>query len=147
MERPRERILVPVDFGEPSHYALLKANELASRLDAEIIALHVHFPPVVAYPEIPATLVERLSDESESAARRSLEEIAVKNPGVRTLLRRGEPDTEILATIEAEKPTMVIMGTHGRRGLRRLFMGSVAERIIAKSPVPVMTIRAPEPAS
>lgn len=142
MEQSRDILLVPVDFGEASNKALELAKTLAGPLGAEVVALHVHLPPVIAYPELPPTLVERIYEESEGAAQRSLSELSAKHPDVRTILKQGEPAQEILARIAADRPRLVIMGTHGRRGLKRLFLGSVAEHVVAKSSVPVMTIRA-----
>ena len=61
---------------------------------------------------------------------------------LRTILRSGDPENLILSTIHELKPSLVIMGTHGRRGLKRLLLGSIAEHVLVRSPVPVMTIRA-----
>ena len=144
MEPSRKVILVPVDFGDASEKALEVAQELAGKLDAKIIVLHVHLPPVVAYPELPPTIAERLYTDTQSAAERSLHEIATEHPGIQTMLRMGDPTTEILEAITAERPMIVAMGTHGRRGLKRFFLGSVAERVVSRSPVPVVTVRVPD---
>src|SRR5262245_16728132 len=128
METSQKVILVPVDFGEASEKALQIANELAGKLDAKILALHIYLPPVIAYPELPPTLAERLYTESQSAAESALYELTAKHPGIETKMRMGDPASEILEVIKEEHPFMVVMGTHGRRGLKRLLLGSVAER-------------------
>ncbi len=141
-ERSRAILLVPVDFAEASERALALAESLAGPLNADVVALHVHLPPVIAYPELPPTLVERIFEESEAAAQRSLAALSAKHPSARTMLKQGEPAEEILRVIAAERPLLVVMGTHGRRGLSRFILGSVAEHVVAKSAAPVMTTRA-----
>lgn len=59
----------------------------------------------------------------------------------RSVLRIGVPHEEIVAACTAEAPDMIVMGTHGRSGLNRLLMGSVAERVVRTSPCPVLTVR------
>jgi nucleotide-binding universal stress UspA family protein len=139
-------ILVPVDFGEASNHAFALAEELAGPLGAELVVLHVFVEPVVAYPGMAPVLVPGMSAEVEVAARRALAELVAKHPRVRPLLRTGEPSREILAAIASVRPRMVVMGTHGRKGIQRLFLGSVAQRIVRASPVPVLTVRVPDEA-
>jgi nucleotide-binding universal stress UspA family protein len=143
MADPTNTILCPIDFGDASMKAFALAKELAGRLEADVVLLHVFVEPVVAYPGMTPILVPGMSDEVATAARRALDELARQSPGVRATLRTGEPGAEILAAIEALRPRMVVMGTHGREGLSRLFLGSVAERIVRSSTAPVLTVRLP----
>jgi nucleotide-binding universal stress UspA family protein len=143
---PRTLILVPLDFEEASKKALDTALELASSLNADIVALHITRPPVARPGELPASFLERLTDETHTAAERELNELVNRISNLKTILRTGDPEDVILSAIDDLKPSLVIMGTHGRRGLRRLLLGSVAEHVLVRSPVPVMTVRADPPA-
>ena len=136
-------ILVPVDFEEPSQKALEVAKRLAAGLGAEVLALHVYTLPRFSYPGFSPLIPPVLNEEIAAASRRALESVGAAE-NVRVLLREGDATTEILAVIEELKPSFVVMGTHGRRGLPRLVLGSVAEKLIRQSTVPVMTIRTPE---
>lgn len=141
-ESPRALILVPLDFGEASKLALDAALELAAPLNADVIALHITRPPVIAHGEALESLLERLKNEAHAAAERELEILMARVANLRTILRTGDPEEVILSSIRDLKPSLVIMGTHGHRGLKRLLLGSVAEHVLVRSPVPVMTIRA-----
>jgi nucleotide-binding universal stress UspA family protein len=143
---PKTLILVPLDFEDASKRALDTALELAAPLNADIVALHVTRSAVAHPAELPASFLERLSDEAHSAAERELQELVNRIASLRTILRTGDPENVILSSINELKPTLVIMGTHGRRGLSRLLLGSVAEHVLVRSPVPVMTVRADHPA-
>jgi nucleotide-binding universal stress UspA family protein len=137
-------ILVPVDFEPASTKAIELAERLEGPLQAEIVLVHVHHPPVFPYADIPAMLLARMYERSEIVARRELEELAHRH-GVDAIFREGTAAAEILSVIDALRPVLVVMGTHGRRGLSRLFVGSVTERVIRQSEAPVLTVRPTEP--
>lgn len=143
---PRTLILVPIDFEDASKKALDMALELAAPLNAHVVALHITRPAVARPGELPSSLLERLRDETHAAAERELETLVHRIADLKTILRAGDPDDVILSAIDDLKPSLVIMGTHGRRGLRRLLLGSVAEYVLVRSPVPVITVRAEHPA-
>jgi nucleotide-binding universal stress UspA family protein len=136
-------ILVPIDFQDASLEALAKARDLAPRLGFEVVLLHVYTVPVVVYPGFDPIVAPGLPEEIATAATRALERLAGAQGSPRTLLRAGDPASEILAVIDETKPAMVVMGTHGRRGLTHLLVGSVAEQIVRRSAVPVLTVHAP----
>ena len=135
-------ILVPIDFEEASLSALAKARELAGRLGLEVMLLHTYTIPVAIYPGFEPIMAPDLSDQIVVAARSSLEALATEQGGLRSELRCGDPAAEILRAVEELKPELVIMGTHGRKGLARLFLGSVAEKVVRSSPAPVLMVRA-----
>lgn len=135
-------ILVPVDFEKPSAQVISVAKKYSQLLGAETVLLHVCQPPVVAYPEVPPTVIEHLTSELLSAARKSLAELAANEGGLRSILKEGDPGVEIVRLLPSLKPEMIVMGTHGRRGFRRILLGSVAEYVVRHSSVPVMTVRA-----
>jgi nucleotide-binding universal stress UspA family protein len=138
-----KRILCPVDFFPGSLRAFDYALRLAASSGAEVHALHVISPAVPAaydYPVEMSSIIASLQKEAKrhmAMLERKAEKAEVK---IQPQVRLGDVDTEILAAIKKSKPDMVIMGTHGRRGLERWFMGSVAERMMRQCPVPLLTI-------
>jgi len=144
MTTSQSSIVVPVDFEPASIQALKIAEQIAEPLGAEVILLHVCQPPMISYPEVSPVMVSGLHKDLLAAGKRALDELAAKAGGRRTLLREGDAGVEIVRAVDQLRPTLVVMGTHGRTGLRRLLIGSVAEHVIQHCPVPVLTAHAPE---
>jgi len=140
MAEGAEVILVPVDFEAASMKALDLAKQLAGKMGAEVVLVHVYQLPVYTYPGLEPALLPGFHTEVSAAAARAVEQLAAQQ-GVRALLREGDPASEILAAALEVKATMIVMGTHGRRGFAHLFLGSVAEKVIRKSTTPVLTVR------
>ena len=139
-------ILVAVDFEAASLGALALARELAQPLGAEVVLLHVAQLPIYTYPGFEPAVLPGAFQEVTAAAKRALDELAVKHGNLRTVLREGDAANEILTAVEELQPRMVVVGSHGRRGLAHLLLGSVAEKIVRRATVPVVTVRAEEPA-
>ncbi|WP_437678538.1 universal stress protein [Sorangium sp. So ce131] len=139
-------ILVPVDFEEASLKAIELAKDLGARLGHEVVLLHVYQLPVYTYPGIEPALMPGFHSEVSAAASRAVQQLSAQTGGLKTLLREGDPAAEILAAAEEPGTALIVMGTHGRRGLSHLFLGSVAEQVIRKSSVPVLTVRSAPPA-
>jgi len=139
-----QNLLVPIDFGESSNEALATAVELSLKLGANLTLVHVYEIPAYVYSGMTYATAD-LFAPIEEAARNHLDETLAKVkeriPEARGVLRRGVPAQEILAVIEQAHPDLVVMGTHGRQGVSRVLLGSVAERIIRLSTVPVLTVR------
>lgn len=135
-------IVVPVDFEAASAKAITTAKDLAARFGADVVLVHVYQLPVYTYPGLEPTLLPGFHTEVTAAAQRAVDELA-KRESMRAVLREGDPATEILAAAEEMNAAMIVMGTHGRTGLAHLFLGSVAEKVVRKSKVPVLTVRAP----
>lgn len=142
MGAERKTILVPVDFEGASKRALEAATWLAGALDADLVLIHVHDRPGFDHPELPSDMVSRIEGLVEEAARRSLADVVSEVSAKQSIFVRGEPATRILEAAGELHPVMIVMGTHGRRGLNRFFMGSVAAQIVRAAPVPVVTVRA-----
>jgi nucleotide-binding universal stress UspA family protein len=141
--RPRV-ILVPVDFDNPSRYALNAACELAARIGANVVIAHVCSGRYVSFAGGRATVRRECLEQSAiETAERRLREFAVGLGDVRTIVRQGDPASRILALIDELHPVLVVVGTQGRRGLARLVLGSIAEKIVRSSPVPVLSVSAP----
>jgi universal stress protein A len=143
MAFPYKTILCPIDFDDNSANALDRAIELASCFKSNLILMHV-LPLVVSIGEIPPP--RALYKDQEKAARATLEDIVKAKLGALThesLLYTGDIITCILDAQQKYKPDLVVIATHGRAGLARLFLGSVAEAVVRKAGCPVLTIREP----
>jgi nucleotide-binding universal stress UspA family protein len=137
---PIRKILHPTDFSNESGAALCLACSLAKQLGAEVVVLHVIPPPKTWGEEI----ARRPPDSYEGELwNEYLLPIHSTEPGV-SLARRleeGVPE-EVIDRVAAELPAdLIVMGTHGRQGVSRLLMGSVAEHVIRTAPCPVLTTR------
>lgn len=142
MKSERKTILVPVDFEGASKRAIDAARWLAAALEADIVLVHAHDRPGFEHPELPGDMITRIEGLVEQAGLKSLTDLASEVGASRSIFRHGDPAEcilEIAAEIEA---AMIVMGTHGRRGLDRFLMGSVAAQVVRRSPVPVVTVRA-----
>jgi nucleotide-binding universal stress UspA family protein len=131
-------ILCPVDFSERSEDALRVALKLAEKLGAEIRLVHVFQPPAMAVSETTLADARRgLAHDLEALARR----YSGHGVAVTPRLLDGVPYEEIVAAAEDSEIGLVVMGTHGRHSLPRYLLGSVAERVVRLSRVPVCTVR------
>lgn len=139
---PTRQILIAADHSPPAEWALQTAARLASQFDCDQNVVYVA-PPLTAYePE-----VGRMKEESD-LARLEVDQRAIDTlPGhraegrnLRRLLRRGTPADEILATAAQTQPDLLIIGTHGRHGIKRLLLGSVAMDVIRQARCPVLCV-------
>jgi len=135
-------ILVPTDFGEPAVRALDLAIELAAKFESRVTVLHVSW--VSPYAAASQNGFYWPAEELEKAARKELDAALSKAtgryPNVDGLVRVGEPSQTILEVAKERRADLIVMGTHGRRGLSRVLLGSVAEKTVRLSPIPVVTI-------
>ena len=141
---PIRTILHPTDFSSHSEVAFRLACSLARDYCARLFVLHVVAPPVIVYGGGPAPpQSERYPEELQE----KLHLLQAKDPKVQVehRLAEGDPVTEILRVAEEIKCDALVMGTHGRTGLGRLLMGSVAEGVVRKAPCPVLTVKSPLP--
>ena len=143
---PIKTILYPTDFSGPSEYALQVACSLARDYGAKLVVLHVDMPPVTMGEVISSMDPEEYKEKLWAEFRRlETSEPGIRDLRVETKLVEGNPAKEILRTANEIKPELIVMGTHGRTGLSRLLMGSVAEEVVRKSPFPVLTVKTPIP--
>lgn len=139
-------ILVPVDFSGASANALEMAIDMAQAFDAELTLLHAWELPVYPYMEFMLSSSELSSAIERGATQRlesTLQAVRARVPRSKSKLMMGVVWQKIIEAIDELKPELVIMGTHGRHGLSHALLGSVAEKIVRLSPVPVLTTRAP----
>jgi universal stress protein A len=140
---PIRTILHPTDFSERSEHAFHVACSLARDYDARLIVLHV-LESTVVYGELSMPYIAPAGQEE--SARKQLEQLEVANVSVNLehQLCEGIPAEEILKVAEASHADMIVMGTHGRRGLGRILMGSVAEEVLRKATCPVLIVKLPK---
>jgi nucleotide-binding universal stress UspA family protein len=138
-----KNILCPVDFFPASERALEYSVALAGNYGARLHVLHVVSPVIPTSYEFPLNTAE-LAESLQEAAREKIEPLKARADSagieVDTLVRTGDIDESLLEAIEETTAEIVIMGTHGRRGFERWFLGSVTERLLRHSPVPVLTM-------
>ena len=139
-----KRILVPIDFSPHADRAFAYARELAVKLQAELHVVHVYQAPMYALPEGVAFAGPELETELSHAAQRQLDawlqSKGSEAPQVKGLLRKGVPSDEIVRGAVDTNAGLIVMGTHGRTGVTRFLLGSVAERVVRTSEVPVLTL-------
>ena len=143
---PIRNILHPTDFSERSESAFQLASALARDYRAHLTILHVHQEPVMLFPE---AIIPPRDDDHREELLQQLTALQVADPRVRVTheLAEGHPAAEILRVAETTQADLIVMGTHGRRGLKRLMMGSVAERVVENASCPVLTLKTPFPES
>jgi nucleotide-binding universal stress UspA family protein len=141
-----KKILVPTDFSELATAALRHAGELAAKEGAELIALYADtFDPPVEFTSRGIADVAHAIEHSRRRAHEELERCVGENvpSTVKTqaVVVEELPVPAIIGYAKRNGIDLIVMGTHGRSGIQRLLLGSVAERVVAESPVPVKTIR------
>jgi nucleotide-binding universal stress UspA family protein len=140
-----KRICCAVDFSEPSWIAMEQAADLAGKLHAELTLVHVRLPPAPAAGDAPIA-ARRLDRADARQAEETLEvwrsdaEARAALP-VRARVLVGDPSDEISRFAGDEGYDLAVVGTHGRTGLSRLFLGSVAEKVLRRAPLPVLVVR------
>jgi len=134
-----DTVLVPIDSIEGMAPVVERAADIAATFDASLHLLHV--VDTTALPDA----AEGVYAELEPAGREAIEEaiLVAENVGADTIesaLARGPPAAVILDYIDERGVDLVVMGTHGREGVERVLLGSVTEKVVRASPVPVLTV-------
>ena len=141
------RILCASDFSKTSGKALMSAIDLAKANRARLTIVHAHVPIVPLVPEqyLEASTWDRVDTETRRWAERQVEKLVEKarKRGVRAsaMMVTGDPAQQIVRMARSKRADLIVVGTHGRRGFSKFFLGSVAERVIATASCPVMTVR------
>jgi nucleotide-binding universal stress UspA family protein len=136
------KVLCAVDFGPSTKMTIEMARQIAESNNGTVILFHVVPMPVEAIGQ--PLMVEPLAG-AEDDARKRLNRIASESltHSYEILVVTGDPAASIIASAEEQAADLVVMATHGRTGISHFFLGSVAERVVRESSVPVMTVRAP----
>lgn len=143
-----EKIVVAIDFSENSDYAFEYAFTLAKQFNAELTVMHVINEPVdLRGFYVPHISFEQLEKEIEEGAGKMMDKFCQAKLGgfadYKTAIVSGIPYEEIIRKAEATGASLIVMGTHGRKGLDHLIFGSTAERVVRGASCPVLTIRLP----
>jgi nucleotide-binding universal stress UspA family protein len=136
-------ILVPVDGSAPSDAAVTQAVSLASEFDATVHVIYVVDEHALAAAGLDAGRVVRAyEEEGESFLAAATEEATAAGVDAETAIVHGTPHRDIVRYGRDHGADVVVMGTHGRRGLERALIGSVTERVLRTSDIPVLAVRA-----
>ena len=137
-----KKILCPVDFSDTSMSAANNAVNFASEIKAELTFIHII--DIQALQNIGDLSgggindINFLIEEEKPVLNKLKDECEKKGVKVKTTLTHGEPISVILETIKEGGHDLIIMGTHGKKGLTRLVLGSIAENVVRKSDIPVL---------
>jgi nucleotide-binding universal stress UspA family protein len=137
---PENTIVFPTDFSTASDAALVHAAALARQSGGRLLIVHVEEPPL-AYGG--GELYYGLPEPSSERILKMLEDVRPADPAVPFThrLTMGDPAAEIVRIAGDENAEMIVLGTHGRTGITRLLMGSVAVAIVRRAPCPVLVYR------
>lgn len=142
-----QNILVPVDGSETSYAAVAQAAELAKAFGGKITVVQVlALDPYIAAEYISATQTNDLIERARTSVLKTLEEAAAKFsdleiPVEAKLLEGQVIHREIIREAETSKADLIVIGSHGRTGLKRLFLGSVAQSVLGEAHIPVLVVR------
>jgi nucleotide-binding universal stress UspA family protein len=144
------RIVYATDLSPVSEPAWAQAQRLGRLFDADVLAVHV-LPPLPLLPAegyVPPRVYEELLDGAHREAQARLDALlrdAGSTVRLKVRLESGPPASRLLEVVTEEAADLLVVGTHGRAGLERLVLGSVADRMVRQAPCPVLTVRpAPE---
>ena len=144
-----KRILVPTDFSDNARHALTYGISFAREYEAELVLLHVVETVPVGYasdlfPVPMAEVFQEMSGYAKTELAKVAEEARAKGVTVRELVVQGKPSAEIARVASEEKIDMIVLGTHGKGMLDKAIFGSTTERVVRRSPCPVLTVRPTE---
>lgn len=137
------RILVATDFSESSRRALELAIQLAQQFGSELTLMHSWEPPNYSYAAglyLPVDIVSPIETAAAAHLEEATSELKLRMPAAKSLLREGAAWEEVLGAAAQVQADLIVMGTHGRSGLERALLGSVAEKVVRTSLVPVLTV-------
>ncbi|HTT69784.1 MAG TPA: universal stress protein [Anaeromyxobacteraceae bacterium] len=145
MAFPWKKVLCPIDFSEPARAALTAAVEIARQFDAELVLFHAYQLPGYTLPEGSVVASPKMLQELAVQAENHLVEWkrlaeSLGAPRVKAEKGIGEPALEIVDLAREQGFDLVVVGTHGRTGLRHALLGSVAERVVRRVGCPVLSI-------
>ena len=139
------RILVASDFSEPARVAGDWALGLAGALGASVVVAHVYDLPIVGFLDasllVDAGTAARLSDEAQAGLDAEVARLRGRGVSVEGLLAQGDARDLVPELAATQGAQLVVVGSHGRRGLARALLGSVAEGLVRTSRVPVAVVR------
>jgi len=144
-----EKVLFPTDFSVNSDFVLEYAMSLSKKYGARMYILHVVDETIdIAEFYVPHMRIDKIDKEMLDGAEKIMDDFCKKHlcgfNDFETIIRFGLPHAEILKSADENGVDAIVMGTHGRTGINRVFFGSVAEKVVKKSSRPVLTVKMPE---
>jgi nucleotide-binding universal stress UspA family protein len=142
------RILHATDYSKASERALQEAVDLAKQNNSELLVVHV-MEPVAPYvsgedftgAELYLKLEETTKQDAQTSMKRLLQRLERHRVKAKGLLLKGTPYDQIVKAAKNRKADIIVIGTHGRTGLSKLFLGSVASHVVSTAQCPVLTVR------
>jgi len=145
-------ILVPLDYTGCAHEVADQAADYAARLGLDVVLFHaVSLPTGVTWATpvgegvVPPTARDVLQNDAQTALKGFIAQFEVRGVKVHIETPEGDPVDAIVDRAEEDDIELVCMGTHGRTGIERFVLGSVAERVLRRAPCPVMVVRSQDP--
>lgn len=135
-----QHILVPTDFDEHAWRAFDVAVSLAEKFDGKITLLHVYQIPPSIYSSDLAWPTEQLAAAAKSSLADAIAKAKARYARTESLLEVGSPGETIVHTAEKQHADLIVMATHGRRGIARALLGSVTEKVVRLAHTPVLTV-------
>lgn len=141
-------ILVPIDFSSHADAVLEWAAHLAEEHGAKLVLLHAYHLPVdfqqLEGAYLPPDFWTQVKTDAAESLERCAAPLRARNLSVETIVREGYPATAIEEEARERNADLIVIGTRGHSGLKHLLLGSVAERVVQKSPCPVLAVKTPE---
>lgn len=143
------RIMVPLDFSEPSKNALRYAVSFAKHFGAELVLVYVIepmvYPPDFSFGQVGIPNIEKeLRERGQKELGRLIQADVAGQVVARSVIRTGKPFLEIINLARKEDVDLIIIATHGHTGVEHIIFGSTAEKVVRKAPCPVLVVRSPE---
>jgi nucleotide-binding universal stress UspA family protein len=141
------RLLHPTDFSKASSAAFVRAVAEAKQRRGELVLVHVLAPviPVAGEGYISPSVYEQMNASARAWAQKQMDRLIAKAKTARVrargMLLEGVAHEQIVRAAKRYRPDLIVIGTHGRTGVARFFLGSVAARVATTAPCPVLTVR------
>ncbi|MFB6195594.1 MAG: universal stress protein [Haloplanus sp.] len=137
-----DSILVPIDGSDPSDAAIEHARRLATDQGATVHVIHAIELPKPSAPvgNVPPTVIEDIEEESEEMVQEAVDGLAAEGVDAEGHTFEGVPEEVIPDYVEDHDIDLIVMGTHGRTGVKRVVLGSTTERTLRTVDVPVLTV-------
>lgn len=141
-------ILVPTDFGAPSEAAIDAAVDYARVFGAQVVLMHAYEIPIMGFPDgalvATAELTTRILEGAQAGLDRQVASRSSSGVPVRGMIKQGDPWHMVNEAADEVGANLIVMGTHGRTGIPRALIGSVAEKVVRTAKVPVLTVHVGE---
>lgn len=139
-----ETILVPIDFETPSKHALAYAFELAEALAAKVHVITAYELPIASFPDGVLVATAEIAGRLIDATQRGLDDACApyrdRDVPLTSSIVQADPREAILDVAKEKNASLIVMGTHGRKGLARMLIGSTTEAVVRAAEVPVLTV-------